>query len=354
MMELMIAMVLSSIVIYGAISMFMASRGTSQTTSAVGNITDTGRVALDMMSETARSSGSMACSAVNDQSPAYATDLNAGGTPLQLSYQFALDGFEAVGSAPGNALVLAAMPVAADGAANDWAGTAGSLDGLLIGRVIKNSDVVAMREAIPESAPVYTVAAYTAGNTTISVNSVGDLQAGEYATISSCTSSTTFQIGAVNSAANTITTNGPLTLNAGNLEQNFSAAALIAPVDMAVYYIGAGRDGDSSLFKYDEWTGKFQELVPDVENMQVLYGVETSAGSGQISEYVTADQVPNFNSIANIKIGLLVASPPGAVAVAQPAAAPTFKVLGTTVKAPLDQRLRKVFETTIAVQNAAL
>jgi hypothetical protein len=35
-------------------------------------------------------------------------------------------------------------------------------------------------------------------------------------------------------------------------------------------------------------------------------------------------------------------------------AAQVYQLLDAAITAPLDQRLRKVFETTIAVQNAAL
>jgi type IV pilus assembly protein PilW len=364
MIELMIAMVLSSIVIYGAISMFMASRGTSQTTTAVGDVTDSGRVALDVIGESVRSGGAMACNALNDvrgvvinsnTQLAQSSILNAGASPLQLDYLDAFSGFEAVSTAPGNAFAAAAAPVVADGASNDWAGNAGTLDGLLIGRVIKNSDVLAVRESVPESSPVYTNAQYVGnvGGTTISVNTVGSLQPGEYAVISDCTTSVAFQIGLVNAAAGTITTNGPLSVGGGDLRWTFPAPSSITPINMAVYYIGVGRDKDSSLFKYDEWTGQFQELVPDVENMQVLYGVASSSPD-QITQYVTADQVVNFNQVVDVRVALLVASPPGVLATPTPSVAQTYQLLDATVTAPRDQRLRKVFETTIAVQNAAL
>jgi hypothetical protein len=57
-----------------------------------------------------------------------------------------------------------------------------------------------------------------------------------------------------------------------------------------------------------------------------------------------------------VKVALLVASPPGAPAVTLPTAATVqpFSLLDTTVNPPLDTRLRKVLNTTIAVRSAAL
>lgn len=366
MMEMLVAMVLSSIVIYGAISMFLASRGTASTTNAVGAVTDNGRVALDVMSESLRAGGAMACHATNSLrnvkiSPTSGTQhwsiLNAGATPLQLDYVDAFSGFEAAGTSPlGGAVTLGSIPVTADGASNDWAGPAGiALDGLLIGQVIKGSDVLAVRQSDSQTAPAYTSQVYrgSVGNTVLNVYDVGSLQPLEYAVISNCSVSIVFQINTVDPVSEQITTNGPLDQNGGDLIQTFQNPSLIAPVDMHVYYIGRGRDTDSALFQYDEWTGQFQELVPDIENMQVLYGVASSLPD-QVTQYVTADQVVDFNQVVAVKVALLAASPPGTKAVPLPAAAPVYQLLNTAVTAPLDQRLRKVFETTVAVRNATL
>jgi type IV pilus assembly protein PilW len=102
------------------------------------------------------------------------------------------------------------------------------------------------------------------------------------------------------------------------------------------------------------------ELVPDIENMQILYGVDTSAGSTTaVNQYLTADQVKDFNTVMSVKVALLSASPivasknagPGALTNV-PSTAQTFSLLGTAVTAPLDTRLRRVFEVNIAVRNA--
>jgi len=124
---------------------------------------------------------------------------------------------------------------------------------------------------------------------------------------------------------------------------------------MTIYFIGPGRDTDSSLWTYDEGTAQFQELVPDVENMQVLYGVAPTTPN-QVTQYVTANAVADFNQVVSVKVALLVASPPGQPAVTLPTAADVqpFSLLETTVTPPLDTRLRKALTTTIAVRNAAL
>ena len=97
-------------------------------------------------------------------------------------------------------------------------------------------------------------------------------------------------------------------------------------------------------------TGVFTatELVPDIEAMQILYGVDTTL-TQTVSNYVTADRVTDFNTVMSVKVALLAASPPGA---GKPAATVSYNLLGTIVTPPADTRSRQVFEETIAVRNS--
>jgi type IV pilus assembly protein PilW len=359
--ELLIAMSLSIIVLGAALSLFTANRNTASSSAAVSSVSDNGRIALSFLSESVRSAGYMACNATNDlRQIATGTTrqqsiLLPGGTPVQRNYTAAFGGYEAVNSAPAGAVNVAATPVAADGNGNDWTTNGGNLDGLLAGRLTKGSDVLVVRESTPQSIPIYTTGPYTTGTgqTNLPVNSVGTLTAGQYAVISDCIVSTAFQVGAA--GGNVISTAGPLDLFGGDLNWNYDVTNTITPVDMQIYFIGPGRDTDSSLWQYDETTAQFQELVPDVENMQVLYGVAPTTPN-QVTQYLTANAVVDFNQVVAVKVALLVASPPGAPAVTLPTAATVqpFSLLDTTVNPPLDTRLRKVLNTTIAVRNAAL
>jgi hypothetical protein len=143
----------------------------------------------------------------------------------------------------------------------------------------------------------------------------------------------------------------PLTLNA-SLPYGFSAGAVVAPLTTTVYYIGVGADGDSSLFRLEEVNGPAfaapEELVPDVENMQLLYGIDPN-GTQTASAYVTADQV-GATAVVSIQVALVVASAPGAK---PPQAIPLPNLLGNTVTAPADNRLRKTFFANISLRDGA-
>jgi type IV pilus assembly protein PilW len=136
---------------------------------------------------------------------------------------------------------------------------------------------------------------------------------------------------------------------------SYGIGSQVTPVDTIVYYIGKGADGDGALFSYDLQAGlngglTATELVPDIEAMQILYGVDVNA-TQTVGEYETADQVADYNTVMSVKIALLAASPLGSAPM--PAAAPTFTLLGNTVTAPKDTRARQVFEITIGVRNSA-
>jgi type IV pilus assembly protein PilW len=376
MIELMIAIALSVLVINGALALLLANRSTSNTTAAVSAVADSGRVAMNFISESVRSGGYMDCGGPNENKGGLASYsiynlLAPGATGIQQNYAFAFAGFEAVNTNPGAAISLPATvvslsaPVVADANAGDWSGV--GLDPLLLGTaaapvtgavspgVVKGSDVLVVRESQPQVNPVYTSAIYNPVSTTVSLFSVTGVQAGEFAAVSNCGATTIFQIGAVSTIANTLTTTGAQTLNGGNLNQQFAIGTPITPVNMFAYFVGPGRDGDSSLWVYNELQGSFYELVPDIENMQVLYGL-ASTSPDQVTQYVTAQNVPNFNSVVSVRVALLAASPVGVAALPVPTVATTqsFPIADATVVVPQDGRLRKIYDTTIGVRSAVL
>jgi hypothetical protein len=193
--------------------------------------------------------------------------------------------------------------------------------------------------------------------------------ANQVGAITNCVQTEVFQIASY--AGGTVTLGGATPGNtSGTLSSNidFTIGSQVVPADTIVFYIGIGEDGDGALFRWetnggvlgDATYGVNAELVPDVENMQILYGVETalSAGTQTVAQYVTADQVANtsitgdFNGVISVKVALLVASPTGAVQQPAAAAASPPNLLGTPwALAKPDGRLRKVYEQTMFLRN---
>jgi hypothetical protein len=236
--------------------------------------------------------------------------------------------------------------------------------------MVKGSDVLVVHETLPGSRPAYTttVAAGGAGGFTID-NAATFTGAGQIGAISNCVQTEIFQVASF-AGGNVSLTGAAYPGNAGgSLQPNidFEVGAQVDPVDVTVFYVGVGADGDGALFKYEGNGGVLgspasvnQELVPDVENMQILYGIDTGPGvpTQTAAQYVTADQVEmdssttDFNGVISVKIALLVASPPGAVPSGVGATASPPTLLGDDwAMTAADNRMRKVYEQTMFLRN---
>jgi type IV pilus assembly protein PilW len=355
MVELMVAITLGLLLTGAVISVFIGSRTAYQQTSGVGEMSDSGRFALNLIGESVRSAGNLACNSAMSATSQTLLGINL----FASNFGQGIAGFEAIGTGPGGAIALPAVPVA--GAPNNWnpnldPAMTGAIPGPL-GLPVQGSDVLVVRSSVPRVAPVYTTADVAPGAVNVFVTTLPPppanvITATQYAAIADCTKSVIFQVAAVaNGAPANVNLNGALPIG-------FSAGALVTPLTTTVYYIGTGSDGDSSLWRLEQVNGPAfaapEELVPDVENMQVLYGIDP-AGTQTAAAYVTADQVGATN-VVSIQVALLVASPPGNKPVVVP---PAFNMLGTpagappvAVTVPGDNRSRQVFYATINLRDA--
>ncbi len=236
--------------------------------------------------------------------------------------------------------------------------------------------MLVVHESLASTAPAYTTqVAIGAGAFSISSSTMFSAGGGQIGAITNCVQTEVFQVGNFNPGAGvgTVALGGGYPGNAapGQLSQNidFTIGSQVVPADTVVFYIGIGEDGDAALFRWETNGGVIgqndgfsvnEELVPDVESMQVLYGVETalSAGTQTVAQYVTANNVANtsitgdFNGVISVKVALLVASPPGTVKQGAVAAASPPTLLGTNwALANPDGRMRKVYEQTMFLRN---
>ena len=94
-----------------------------------------------------------------------------------------------------------------------------------------------------------------------------------------------------------------------------------------------------------------QPIAEAVDNMQVLYGVDTD-GDGFTDQYQKAADVGSWLDVASIQVALLINSIDNVKDVA-PGAGNTdqFNLLGQNHTAPNDRLARRVFTTTIPLRN---
>jgi type IV pilus assembly protein PilW len=354
--ELMVAVTLGLLVTGAIISVFVGSRSAYQATSGTGALADEGRFALATIQESARGAGYLECNHATLTSSL--SLLNAAATSMAYNFTAGVGGYEATSTSPGNALTLAATPVA-DGGLTDWTPNLDAAFTTATLKQVQGSDVLVLRSSVARGIPAYTTADVAAGaNNFLATNANPALQGGQLAVISDCTKSVVFQISGVGASVSFAGATGLPGNTTTSLPVGFSAGALVSPVTTVVYYIGVGADGDSALKRLELLNGLVngaaiftdEEIAPDVENMQVLYGVDTN-GTQTASAYMTADQVADFTAVVSIKVAVLSASPAGATPI-PPAAPAPYDLLGTKVTAPRDSRLRKVFDISVTLRNS--
>ena len=342
--ELMVAITLALLLTGAVISVFVGSRSAYESTAGVGDMSDSGRMALNLIGESVRSAGSLAC---NSAMTATSQSLVVNPNQFDRFFGQGVAGFEANGTTPPAAIAQPAVPVV--GATNNWTPNLDpTVTGANPGQPVRGSDVLVLRSSVPRITPTYTTVDVAPGTAALTVTPTLFAVAGNaYAAVSDCTKSVIFQVPVAVALGATA-----VTLNAG-VPVGFSAGALVTPLTTTIYYIGVGSDGDSSLFRLEQVNGgpgfnAAEELVPDIENMQVLYGIDPT-GTQTAAAYVPANQVAVGTNVVSIQVALLVASPAAGKQV--PAAAP-YNLLGTQVTVPADNRSRQVFYATLNLRNA--
>ena len=355
--ELMVAITVAMIITAGMLSVFVASRSAFQATSGTAALSDNGRFALSFLESAVRDAGNMACGS------AVRTIVNVNPEPTSLYYavgpgplfQFQpMSGFEAVGTGVGStyAASTTAGTLASWNPPSGWPAGLDAAFNSLATRPVQRNDIIVVRSSTQGGQPAYVTAAGANSLTLVSVPTAW--AAPQLAIVSDCVKSLVFQISAIGGTTISHNTGG----SPGNLSSTFpatitfAAGSLVTALETTAYYIGLGADGDGALFSADlsaNNTFTPNELVPDIEAMQILYGLDTNQ-TQTVAEYVTADQIADFTSVMSVEIAVLAAGPVGSAQMAT--VGKPYNLFGTIVTAPIDSRMRQVFEVTIAARNS--
>lgn len=346
--EMMIAMLLGLLLIAGISQAFLSNRQTYQVTEGMSRIQENGRFALEAMNFRIRMAGYIGCiSEVQIYNNLETPD----------GFAFALgngiEGFEASGTAPGSTVALA-------GPAAGWSP---ALPADIAGRVQPGSDVVVVRNLSAEASPLVPPYQQSAG---IFIDAdVGLYARGDILVATDCQKASVFQVadnpsqatggGAVgirlDHSAGAVTPGNAQPVVWGT-EQAYGAGSELSRMETWVFYVGRGATGPALFQRRLRVSGTTaslvsEELVEGVDNMQILYGLDTS-GDGSVDQYQAASGVTDWGQVASVRVALLLRAPEeyGLETDTQ-----EYLVNGTTVTAPGDRRVRQVFSTSVAVRN---
>ena len=127
------------------------------------------------------------------------------------------------------------------------------------------------------------------------------------------------------------------------LSQQYENDATIIELQSVTYSIANNPNGEPALFRSE--FGNNQEVIEGILDMQVLYGID-SGNDGYANQYLTADNVIDFEDVVSVRVTLLVQSTANNVNDVQQRY--TFNGIATTAT---DNRLYQVFSTTVALRN---
>ncbi len=338
--ELMIAMALGAFLILGVVSVFVATKDSSQVETSLARLQENGRIAMDLITADLRNAYYLGCGSNAGFIDVMATDFTW--SPMN-GYEYLSSGFSP------------ALPTDL----NDSFGT-GSATGAVKAR--EGSDIIYM--TFGATLPMTSSAGVTAASTDVDVASnpnPGCITQGDYVIIASCAVSKLFEVtntptcGAATDFAFDNSKNTPASLGV-----DFATGAELLQAFQKAWFVGdTGRRRTAAnipvmaLHAYE--SGTVTEMVEGVEYLQLLYGVRTSSGN---LRYVPADDVSiNFVSddVVSIRVAMLMQSYEPVLDAPDTA---QYAVLdeaigstGTTYTHNGDMTLRRVFQTTVQLKN---
>lgn len=375
--ELMIALLLGTLLVFGLIQLFSASRAAYQLSEGLSRVQENGRFAIDYLQRDLRMAGHFGC--VNDQAHTQGDPLGMATTfaansalasvaNQALRFDISIQGYEATNTAPGQTVDLAAP-------AEGWSeGFAGSAIEAATGNRVDGSDIVVLRYMVPEGVPVTvigTAAPASLANPSFQFDPArwnvlrsGVENPGLFA-VADCLSATVFQASG-NPSTGTINAAVAAPLNVGGFHHVYTPGqTMLHRLETVVYYVGTNAAGGNSLYRVryaaaPGLAGGFtapEELVEGIENMQILYGFDRETdvdrpptgfiGRQAVALSGAASTPERWRRAGAVQVALLGVSDRATA----PEAGASPVLLGTTVTVPADGRMRAVYQSTIAVRN---
>ena len=364
--ELLVALALSGTLMAGVVGVFMGMFQGDRSVEGVSRMQETGRFALNFLSQDIRMAGYLGCSSTLDK--ATINNTLAGGGPASFQPDRSIQGWEATGTDPGqtnNAVVDEAVTSTAFG----W-GTSG-------GNVIDNFNAIPGTDffrvwSIDQDVEGTLNSIDTSGNpTVINVNNDAGIAATDILLLSNCEDADWVQACDLDTAtapAGTVDLELSGTCAPGNIASapiTVASGGTVMKLAGTVYYIG--KRGDTStnppaLFRRqlddDGTVGAAEELVEGVEDMQILYGENTNNdASNSADRFIPADQVTTWDNVVSVRISLLVRSIEDNLVPAPQAYTfngEDYDGESGNGSLPPDGRLRRVFTSTINLRNVTL
>jgi len=323
--EVLVALVISLFLLAGIVQVYLTNKTSYAFSNSISRIQENGRYAMDIMAQELRMAGFFGCAIFDPEDDAamdaIVNNLNKAGT----GYDPDLHDF--------------LQKDLVEGTENDG---------------LNGSDSITLRGAEPGNLGVQPPYSSTSAN--IKVSEPHDLAEGDIVMVSNCRGADIIQISNINASNGTLVHNTGNSTEPGNynpdnctggnahcLSQVYGADASLFRFRTISYSIAIGESGEPALWRSQN--GVNLELIEGIEQMQVLYGVDTT-DDDHPNQYMIATDITNWYDVMSIRLMLLVRSEADGIV-----EAPQTLTYNSATTTAADSRLRQVFSTTIALRN---
>ncbi|MCC6201799.1 MAG: PilW family protein [Gammaproteobacteria bacterium] len=352
--ELLVSLVLGSILLISAISVFQGNRQTYRVAEGLAQVQENGRSAMQVITRDLRMIGQIGCGSrrvmLNDALVyQFRSSVDAGSQPPDFDPTFA-----------------ASNPVQVFDNTEDWNGPETPTDG---GEDVTVCDADGAGGACLVSDAISVVRgsetyALTLANMASAAGAI-PVRSTEFATfngdddlflITDCLRGDLFRgTAAVAGSTTNITPDAPL-------QQAYGQSSMIMPLTGSIYFVALSPSGDPMLYRLPlSDNGAFPDALPiatGVEGMQIMLGEDTNDDSFA-DVYRDPANVENWNDVTTVRISLLIRSnADNVVDVAAPinffdgtSAAGVPGTVAVNTGEAADRRLRLTYTTTVTLRN---
>ena len=322
--EILVALVISLFLLGGIVQVFLGNKTAYRFSDASARVQENGRFALDALATDLRGAGFTGCYSLqdddngdgnySDENPFFFNQLNftVGG-----QYDF-----------------IDEPPVDATNTAGNWT----------------VADTLTVRGARANQS---TITADLTLSNPITVSPNNNFAVNDIAIITNCFSANIFQITSVDPSGTTL--GHAASGTPGNSSASFETSIPVTPysansasvftLQEVIYSIAPSNSGSGEPALFRSINGNNQELIEGIENMQVLFGVDTD-NDGSPNQYLESDAVANLQQVTAVRLWLVVRSEQDFVV----DAVQSYTINGTNIT-PADQRFRQVFSATISLRS---
>lgn len=387
--ELMVALTIALIIMAVVGRVFFSSRSTHQVDEGLSRLQENARFAIDRLQREVRMAGYFGClrnAAKIENNLKNPADFGTDFKTAVMGYNYT-----ASDTGPGGAYAASsANPNPVGVPLTSWTP---ALPANLQDKVLPGTDVVVVRylggtpmALTTNSSGKYNVDSQVFVADTSAVNEYAD---GDIVVIADCTQATIFQITGIDAPSsgggntwrnlNHATTGTPgndcnvwgtgdhktVTGTPPCVLQEYNNGGDIGKAVTAVFYVGRSASGTGpalyrATYEKDSVTPgvavwKHQEIVEGVENIQIMYGLDTNASfDGYANQYVQATSTTAWDKVVSVRIGVLIRTTGNVDPVADTGTyilAANTSSAGVTINPADDKRRRRVFTTTIHLRN---